>query len=143
MGARRILPKESITTRLVKCEDLNHHGSLFAGRTAEWFVESGFIAVANYLEIDRLVCVKMHGIQFNKDINAGDIITFNSKVVYTKDENIFVYITAEGQNTKDSKLDGFISFVYVDENTNPIQHNIKIDTNNYEDVELMDKAKKL
>jgi hypothetical protein len=31
--------------RLVKSEDLNHHGTLFAGRTAEWFVESGFLPV--------------------------------------------------------------------------------------------------
>ena len=34
------------TCRLIKSEDLNHHGTLFAGRCAEWFVESGFIAVA-------------------------------------------------------------------------------------------------
>jgi acyl-CoA hydrolase len=143
MGKRRILPKEAIVTRLVKSEDLNHHGTLFAGRTAEWFVESGFITVANYLEADLLVCVKIHGIQFNKDINAGDIITFNSKVVYAEDENIVVYITAEGQNTKDSKLDGFITFMYVDENTNPTHHNIQVDTNNYLDVELKEKAKNL
>ena len=32
--------------RLVKGEDLNHHGTLYAGRTAEWFVEAGFIAAA-------------------------------------------------------------------------------------------------
>ena len=27
-------------SRLVKSEDLNHHGTLFAGRGAEWFVEA-------------------------------------------------------------------------------------------------------
>ena len=32
------------TYHLVKGEDLNHHGRLYAGRNAEWFVESGFIA---------------------------------------------------------------------------------------------------
>ena len=30
-----------VTNRFVKGEDLNHHGTLFAGRAAEWFVESG------------------------------------------------------------------------------------------------------
>ncbi|NTU75550.1 MAG: acyl-CoA thioesterase, partial [Anaerolineaceae bacterium] len=35
-----------VTQHLVKSEDLNHHGTLYAGRTAEWFVESGFIAAA-------------------------------------------------------------------------------------------------
>ena len=34
---------------LVKSEDLNHHGTLFAGRGAEWLVEAGFIAAANLL----------------------------------------------------------------------------------------------
>ena len=38
--------KTFVTHRLVKGEDLNHHGTLFAGRSAEWFVESGFIAAA-------------------------------------------------------------------------------------------------
>ncbi|MDP2989667.1 MAG: hypothetical protein Q8O57_03775 [Kiritimatiellota bacterium] len=36
-----------VTNHLVKSEDLNHHGTLYAGRTAEWFVESGFIAAAS------------------------------------------------------------------------------------------------
>ncbi len=30
-----------VTNRFVKSEDLNHHGTLFAGRTSEWFVETG------------------------------------------------------------------------------------------------------
>ena len=29
-------------SHLVKSEDLNHHGTLFAGRTAEWLVERRF-----------------------------------------------------------------------------------------------------
>ncbi len=38
--------KEHIISHLVKSEDLNHHGTLFAGRSAEWLVESGFVAAA-------------------------------------------------------------------------------------------------
>lgn len=33
-------------SHLVKSEDLNHHGTLFAGRTAEWLVEAGFVTAA-------------------------------------------------------------------------------------------------
>jgi len=33
---------------LIKSEDLNHHGTLFAGRGAEWMVEAGFVAAANF-----------------------------------------------------------------------------------------------
>jgi len=42
--------------RLVKSEDLNHHGTLFAGRSAEWFVEAGFIAAASVLPPKNIVC---------------------------------------------------------------------------------------
>ena len=35
--------KNYYTTRLVKSEDLNHHGTLFAGRMSEWFVEEARI----------------------------------------------------------------------------------------------------
>jgi hypothetical protein len=43
MEKRSIEPKVFSTMRLVKSEDLNHHGTLFAGRSAEWFVESGLL----------------------------------------------------------------------------------------------------
>ena len=32
------------TLHLVKGEDLNHHGTLFAARAAGWFAEAGFAA---------------------------------------------------------------------------------------------------
>ena len=32
--------KEYKISHLIKSEDLNHHGTLFAGRTAEWLVEA-------------------------------------------------------------------------------------------------------
>ena len=38
--------KQYETLHLVKQEDLNHHGTLFAARAAAWVVESGFAAAA-------------------------------------------------------------------------------------------------
>jgi acyl-CoA hydrolase len=32
---------------LLKGEDQNNHGTIFAGQGAKWFVESGFVAAAN------------------------------------------------------------------------------------------------
>ena len=49
--------KETRTTRLVKSQDLNHHGTLFAGRMAEWFTESCFLAASRLLgRPEDLVC---------------------------------------------------------------------------------------
>ncbi|PKN68485.1 MAG: acyl-CoA thioesterase, partial [Deltaproteobacteria bacterium HGW-Deltaproteobacteria-10] len=39
--------KTHIINHMVKGDDLNHHGTLFAGKTAMWFVEAGFIAAAS------------------------------------------------------------------------------------------------
>ena len=44
-----------VTNRFVKSEDLNHHGTLFAGRSAEWFIEAGLMAVSGILPADNIV----------------------------------------------------------------------------------------
>lgn len=44
-------------SHLVKSEDLNHHGTLFAGRTAEWLVEAGFVTAAAEHGDHRMFCV--------------------------------------------------------------------------------------
>jgi len=68
MGKTIIEPKECYTTHLVKNGDLNHHGTLFAGRTADWFVESGFISAATIVNPKGVVCLKIHGMLFTKRI---------------------------------------------------------------------------
>ena len=55
----------------MKSEDLNHHGTLFAGKTAMWFVESGFIAVASLTHPENIVCLNIHGMLFKKPIGNG------------------------------------------------------------------------
>ncbi len=68
-------PKEISYVRLVKSEDLNHHGTLFAGRCAEWFVEAGFIAVASVLPAENIVCMKIHGLEFSRPGSIGSNCT--------------------------------------------------------------------
>jgi len=51
--------KETIISHLVKPEDLQHHGTLFAGRMAEWLVETCFIAASRFVGRPKdIVCVK-------------------------------------------------------------------------------------
>ncbi len=60
---------------LVKSEDLNHHGTLFAGRCAEWFVEAGFIAAASLTHPENIVCSKIHGMVFSRPVRLwGDYL---------------------------------------------------------------------
>ena len=64
-----------VINHLVKSEDLNHHGTLFAGKTAMWFVESGFIAAASLTNPENTVCLNIHGMLFMKPIhNAMPVV---------------------------------------------------------------------
>lgn len=49
--------KKYYTTHLVKSEDLNHHGTLFAARMASWFVDAAFARAAECMKTcDQVFC---------------------------------------------------------------------------------------
>jgi acyl-CoA hydrolase len=132
------------THRLVKSEDLNHHGTLFAGRTAEWFVESGFIAASSMLNPRNIVCLRIHGMQFSLPVKAGETICFTGKVVHTGRTSLVAYIKVNRIKFPDENIvDGFITFVHVDDSTKPCPHGIVMEPDNDEDAHLNEKAKNL
>ncbi|MGE0079494.1 MAG: acyl-CoA thioesterase [Bacteroidales bacterium] len=143
MEKKLIEPKAVSTTRLVKSEDLNHHGTLFAGRTAEWFVESGFIAAAKLVGPTGVVCLQIHGLYFSQPAKPGEILTFSSKVVYTGRSSMVSYIDVVKENQTEPFVSGFITFIYVDELTRPMAHNIEITPVTDGDKALYEKAKAL
>ena len=132
------------TYRLVKSEDLNHHGTLFAGRTAEWFVESGFIAAAYAINPKFLVCVNIHGMHFIKPVKLGQTVCFESKLIYTGNSTLITYTkVCVLEDTENTVVDGFITYLHVDENTRPKKHNLSLELTNPEDIELSKIAKGL
>lgn len=143
MEKRLVEPTPIYSMRLVKSEDLNHHGTLFAGRTAEWFVESGFIAAATLLNPEGIVCLRIHGMNFTKPVRPGQIIRFVSKIVYTGRSSVVAYIKVALHEDETPFVNGFITFIYVDENTKPISHNIEITPKTEEDIALYEEAKAL
>lgn len=135
--------KSFVTNRLVKGEDLNHHGTLFAGRCAQWFVESGFIAAANLTRPERVLCLNIHGMIFKKPVNKGNIIRFDSKVVYAGTTSLTSHVQVFFSHDDEFLLEGFITFIYVDENAQPTPHGIVIEAVDPEDIALQEKAKAL
>ena len=132
------------TYHLVRSEDLNHHGTLFAGRGAEWFVESGFIAAASAVKPNNLVCVKIHGMHFSKPVNLGEVVNYKSKIVYAGRTSLIAHVRVSLIDTPDNVIvQGFITFVNVDENTKPLSHGIMIEAETPEDVELQQRAREL
>jgi acyl-CoA hydrolase len=136
--------KSFSTYRLIKSEDLNHHGTLFAGRTAEWFVESGFIAASSLVDAKSVICLKIHGMHFSHPVRIGQTICFKSKIIYAGRTSLIAYVEVTKINSTEIKLvDGFLTFVHVDPNTKPLAHGLEITPITWEDMQLQEQAKLL
>ena len=83
--------KATYSQRLIKLADLNHHQTFFAGRCSEYFLESSYFAVAQYVDTKDTVLLVLHGIDFKFPIFAGDIVTFESKVISVGRSTLTVY----------------------------------------------------
>jgi acyl-CoA hydrolase len=129
------------STRLVKGEDLNHHGTLYAGRTAEWFVESGFIAAASMTKPENIICLKIHGMTFSRPIHKGELPTFTSRVVLTGDTKIISLI--EVRVLGKLAVRGFITFIHVDLEGKPRPHGLDYEPVSDEEKVLYEEARQL
>ena len=126
---------------LVKGEDLNHHRTLFAGRGAEWLVEAGFIAAADLLPPEYVLCLKIHGMTFQRPVRPGEVVRFESKIVLTGRSRLIAYVRA---TTKEElTVDGFLTFVYVDDQGKSRPHGITIEAETPEELELQERASQL
>ncbi len=127
--------------RLVKGEDLNHHGTLYAGRSAEWFVESGFISAAMPTNPENIVCVKIHGMTFSRPIRKGEVVTFKSRIAKVGQTRIVVLI--EAFVAEQLAVRGFMTFVHVDLQGTPLPHGLELVPATDEEKALYDEALKL
>lgn len=135
--------QKSITNRLVTYSALNHHGTLFAGKGAEWFVESGFIAAATLTAPENIVCAQVHGMIFRRPVPKGSIVHCESSVVKTGRTSITVYVLFTDNKSGAHIVDGFLSFVHVDSQGKPIPHNLNFEPKTAEEIELHNRAKAL
>lgn len=135
---------ETLTTRhLVKGEDLNHHGTLYAGRGVEWMVEAGFIAASTATESEDIVCMRINSLLFRKPVPRGQMVNYESAIVYTGRSSLTAYVRVTNSKTKEFIVDGFFTYVYVDENGKPAAHNVVIKPETDAQRELYDEAEAL
>lgn len=117
--------KETVISHLIRPEDLQHHGTLFAGRMAEWFVETCFIAACRLTgKPQDIVCVQVHGMNFRKPANNGDIIEIKSRVAYLSRTSITIHGQAFINQNSVSAVSGMITFVTVDKENKPYAHGL-------------------
>ncbi|MBQ7174759.1 MAG: acyl-CoA thioesterase [Lachnospiraceae bacterium] len=130
-----------VTNRFVKSEDLNHHGTLFAGRSAEWFIEAGLMAVSGILPADNIVCVKLNEMSFTTPVNLGDIARFEATPVYAGKSSIITYNAVYVGEKK--LIEGFITYVNIDANGKAQPHGITLTAETEEEKLLQERAAKL
>ena len=117
------------SSHLIKSEDLNHHGTLYAARTASWFVEAAFVAAAcAFGRPSQIVCRNIHGMSFSKSAHSGDVLCFSARIAYAGTTSLTVHVSVFSQIDGQKYVDGFITFVTVDEVTRKkMPHNITLD----------------
>lgn len=139
MGLEKI-----VNYKMIKSEDLNHHGTLFAGRCSEWVVESAFIGAASKLDPKHTVCLKVHGLEFLNPMRLGNILGFESRIVHAGRSSITVYTKVhEIQSVDIKRLDGFITFCFADKDSKATPHNLIITPETEEEIALHETALRL
>jgi len=119
--------KSGCIAHLVNSEDLNHHGTLFAGRMAEWFVEACFIAVASVTRRpESIVCVSLQSLEFKRPANKGDIVTIETCVVQVGRTSITVQGQVLRNGESEHLVEGQAKFVHVDAHGRAIPHGLAV-----------------
>lgn len=116
--------KENVVYHLVKGEDLNHHGTLFAGRQAEWFVEAGFIAAALLTKPENIVCAQIHGMKFTRPVAKGEVVKYIGRIALVGRSKIVAHVAVSGKEDDDLIVEGFLTFVHVDGLGMPVAHGV-------------------
>lgn len=132
--------KKISTTHLVKGEDLNHHGTLYAGRGVEWMVEAGFIVASIAVGDPNIVCMRINSLLFRKPVPKGQMVTLEGLVVLSGRTSLTVYVKVINANTQEFIVDGFFTYVCVDSKGTPIPHGIIIKPSDDSEQQLYDEA---
>ena len=116
------------SSHMVRMENLNHHGNIYAGQGIEWMIETSFIVVCTeYGDPQGLLYKNTHKFDFYHSVNPGDIITYEGLIVRTGRTSLTVRVGLYNEKTGVLHAEGFTTFVTVDENNRSITHGIELD----------------
>jgi acyl-CoA hydrolase len=119
--------KETTISHLIKPEDLQHHGTLFAGQMAKWLVETLFISACRFIGKPKdIVCVQIHGLNFTKPIENGDIIEIKARVALAGSRSVICYGEASCEGDVTPRVTGMATFVTVDKEGKTYEHGLSL-----------------
>jgi acyl-CoA hydrolase len=118
---------ELVILHLVRPQDLNHHGTLFAGQMAKWILEAGVITASRLCgRPEDVVCVQLNGMTFKKPINDGDLIEIKTKIAYLGSTSITVCNQVFRKQDIAPVVTSMATFVTVDKENKPYKHGFKL-----------------
>lgn len=117
------------THKLVKPEELNHHGTMFAGRACELFMETGFVAAAAAVgSPEHIVCLQIQRFTFYRPIPLGEVLHIGSRIVHLGKSSLTVLVSFSSLCVPSAAYaDGLITFVHVDEKGTSCAHGLSLD----------------
>ncbi|MDR2163216.1 MAG: acyl-CoA thioesterase [Clostridiales Family XIII bacterium] len=134
--------KELSTRHFVKSEDLNHHGTLYAGRGVEWMVESGLIAACDAVQSTDIVCLRINSLLFRKPVPKGQLVRYTSRIVYAGKTSLVAYVKVMNSLSDEYIVDGYFTYVYVKDNR-AVPHGIVLEPKTDEERKLYEEAKRI
>jgi acyl-CoA hydrolase len=118
---------ESTILHLIRPEDLNHHGTMFAGQMAKWLVEAGLMTASRLVgKPEDIVCVQLNGMTFKKPLNNGDLIEIRSRVACIGSTSLTVCSQVFRKLDVAPVVSNMATFVTVNKQSKPYEHGFKL-----------------
>lgn len=113
--------------RLVMSKDLNGANKLFGGTILAWVDEEAYIEVITLLNSNNVVTKHISAIDFISGARVGDVVEIKTTLVKIGKTSISLKVEVVNLTTK--KIIAIVNeivMVNVDENGQPLAHNLKI-----------------
>jgi acyl-CoA hydrolase len=118
-------------SHLAKSIDLNHHGTLFAGRMSEWVVEVGFITARAVLDCqpEEMVCACLDRLNFTRSVPKGSTVVLVGEAGHVGKSSVTIFITADllGEKGERARVtEGYATFVHIGA-SGSVPHGVHVD----------------
>lgn len=117
---------KTITHHYVRMEQMNHHGSLYAGVLTDWMTEAAFFGVVQVAGCrDHLVMCAVQDFRFAAPAALGDILSFQYELVKVGRTSLSIAVEAHDMlNPEKCIATCQVVFVHTDENGKSSPHGI-------------------
>ena len=120
---QRMESAETHITKAVFPNTTNHYATLFGGTALQWMDEAAFITATRFSR-QKIVTVCSDRIDFKTPIPAGTFVELVGRVVKVGNTSlqvrVTVYLEQMYDESREKAIEGFFTFVAIDDNMQPV-----------------------